>query len=282
MQGRSQNIMSDDSLKSYYDNVKRIRLLSAEEERELSMRIQAGDDSARSRLIEANLRLVIKIARAFANFDVALIDLIQEGNMGLIKAAERFDYRKNVRFSTYASWWIKQAVTRSLVNSRRAIRLPHRKEELIRRIHRAHGVLSQILSREPSYEEVAKELGIKERAVRDALEMSGAIMPLETEKDEEEGGSVIDIFEDRTYSPDAQLQRQCDQEHTISMLEELMERERTVLMYRFEFFGARKSTLKVIGQNMGISAETVRQIEKRALRKLRERTIEYQSYMGSA
>ncbi len=282
MQAQKHSNTSEDSLRSYYENVKRIALLSAEEERELSMRIQAGDEAARSRLIEANLRLVIKIARSFTNFDVPLIDLIQEGNTGLIKAAERFDYRKNVRFSTYASWWIKQAVTRSLVNSRRAIRLPHRKEELIRRIHKAQGVLSQMLSREPSYEELAKELGISKKAVMEAMSMSGSVVPLETEKTDEEGGSIIDIYEDRTYSPDMQLQRECDREHTLSLLEELMERERIVLMYRFEFYGARKSTLKVIGENLGISAETVRQIEKRALRKLREKNTEYQAYMGSA
>jgi len=163
MPSRTQNAMTEDSLKMYYERVKLIPLLSAEEERELSMRIQMGEDAARSRLIEANLRLVIKIARSFSNFDIPLVDLIQEGNMGLIKAAERFDYRKNVRFSTYASWWIKQAVTRSLVNSRRAIRLPHRKEELIRRIHKIYGDLSQSLSREPTHAELAKELGISPR-----------------------------------------------------------------------------------------------------------------------
>ncbi|TFG83936.1 MAG: RNA polymerase sigma factor RpoD/SigA [Spirochaetales bacterium] len=273
---------SDDSLKMYYDHVKRISLLTAEEERELSMRIQSGDEEARSRLIEANLRLVIKIARGFSNFDVPLIDLIQEGNMGLIKAAERFDYHKNVRFSTYASWWIKQAVTRSLVNSRRAIRLPHRKEELIRRIHKTYGDLSQMLAREPSHTDIARELSITPKIVREAMEMSGSIVPLETDRDDDEGGSVIDIFEDCTYSPDAQLQRQCDRERTLSMLEALLERERKVLMYRFEFFGASKSTLKVIGMNMGISAETVRQIEKRALRKLRERCTQFQDFAGTA
>ncbi|HPE36028.1 MAG TPA: RNA polymerase sigma factor RpoD/SigA [Spirochaetales bacterium] len=270
--------MTEDSLKMYYERVKLIPLLSAEEERELSMRIQMGEDAARSRLIEANLRLVIKIARSFSNFDIPLVDLIQEGNMGLIKAAERFDYRKNVRFSTYASWWIKQAVTRSLVNSRRAIRLPHRKEELIRRIHKIYGDLSQSLSREPTHAELAKELGISAQAVREALELSSAIVPLETEHDEEDCGSVIDVFEDLTYSPDIQFEREQDRTRTLALLEELMDRERKVLMYRFEFYGTGRSTLKTIGQTMGLSAETVRQIEKRALRKLRERNTELYEY----
>lgn len=282
MHAKAAKGLYEDSLKSYYESVKRIPLLTAEDERDLSMRIQDGDEAARARLIESNLRLVIKIARSFANFDVSLIDLIQEGNAGLIKAAERFDYRKNVRFSTYASWWIKQAITRSLVNTRRAIRLPHRKEELIRRIHKAHATLSQLYAREPSHEELAKELGIASASVREALELSGGVVPLEVEKDDDEGGSIIDVYEDHSYSPDLQMERECERERTLGLLEELMERERTVLMYRFEFFGAKKSTLKVIGQSMGISAETVRQIEKRALRKLRERNDEYQSYLGSA
>ncbi len=271
---------SEDTLKIYYERVKQIALLTAEEERDLSMLIQSGDEAARSRLIEANLRLVIKIARAFANFDVPLIDLIQEGNMGLIKAAERFDYRRNVRFSTYASWWIKQAVTRSLVNSRRAIRLPHRKEELIKRIHKTYGYLSQSLSREPTRSEIASELCIDEKLVHEAMEMSGSIMPLEGDNDDDEAGSVLDIYADETYSPDAEFQRTCVREKTISLLEALLEKERQVLIYRFEFYGTKKQTLKGIGQTMGISAETVRQIEKRAIRKLREQR-DYAEFMGA-
>jgi RNA polymerase primary sigma factor len=271
---------SEDTLRIYYERVKQIALLSAEEECDLSKKIQSGDDSARSRLIEANLRLVIKIARAFANFDVPLVDLIQEGNMGLIKAAERFDYRRNVRFSTYASWWIKQAVTRSLVNSRRAIRLPHRKEELIKRIHKTSGYLSQTLSREPTRGEIASELGVGEQSVHEALEMSGTVMPLEGDYDDEETGSILDVYADETYSPDAELMRNYQSENTIAMLEALMEKERQVLIYRFEFYGNQKRTLKGIGETMGISAETVRQIEKRAIRKLREQSS-YAEFIGA-
>ena len=271
----------DDSLAMYYERVKQISLLSPEEERELSMRIQAGDEEARGRLIEANLRLVIKIARAFSNYDIPLIDLIQEGNMGLIKAAERFDYRRNVRFSTYASWWIKQAVTRSLVNSRRTIRLPHRKEELLRRIYRTSGYLSQTLSREPSHNEIADSLGIDVLMVREALEMSMAISPLECEHDQDETGGIIDVYEDDTYRPDTAFMRSYEREQTASMLEQLLERERLVLMYRFEFMGSGKSTLNGKGTSMGISAETVRQIEKRAMRKLRESGAEMPQYLGA-
>lgn len=280
MSVKTETSMLEDTLKMYYERVKQIPLLNAEEERDLSMRIQAGEDAARSSLIEANLRLVIKIARAFANFDVPLIDLIQEGNMGLIKAAERFDYRRNVRFSTYASWWIKQAVTRSLVNSRRAIRLPHRKEELIKRIHKTYGYLSQSLSREPTRSEIARELGIAEHFVQEALEMSGSIMPLESDNDDEESGSVLDVYADETYSPDAAFMRNSVREKTVELLEALMEKERQVLIYRFEFYGNQKRTLKGIGETMGISAETVRQIEKRAIRKLRDQS-EYADFIGA-
>ena len=272
--------ISEDTLKMYYERVKQIPLLNAEEERDLSKRIQSGEEAARTRLIEANLRLVIKIARAFANFDVPLIDLIQEGNMGLIKAAERFDYRRNVRFSTYASWWIKQAVTRSLVNSRRSIRLPHRKEELIKRIHKTYGYLSQTLSREPTRGEIALELGISEQLVHEALDMSGSVVPLEADNDDEETGSILDVYADETYSPDNELLKGYARERTVALLEALMEKEREVLIYRFEFYGNGKKTLKGIGESMGISAETVRQIEKRAIRKLRDQ-YDYSDFVGA-
>lgn len=269
----------DDSTKLYYERVKTITLLSAEEERELSMRIQAGDEAARTRMIEANLRLVIKIARSYANFDIPLIDIVQEGNLGLIKAAERFDYRRNVRFSTYASWWIRQAITRSLVNSRRTIRLPHRKEELIRHIHKAFAELSQFLGREPSHEEIAKELDLGEAEIRDALEISGTIVSIESTGSDEDSASILDIYEDTTYDPHETMLQNCLKQRTLSMLEALMERERLVLMARFDFINSSKNTLKGIGENLGLSAETIRQIEKRALRKLRAQSEELREYV---
>jgi RNA polymerase primary sigma factor len=272
---------TDDILKIYYERVKHIPLLTAQDERNLSIRIQDGDESAKSRLIESNLRLVIKIARAFSNFDVPLIDLIQEGNLGLIKAAERFDYRKNVRFSTYASWWIRQSITRSMVNTRRAIRLPHRKEDLIRRIHKTSSDLSQVLGCAPSHADIAEELLIEESVVRETLELAGTVMPLEAFPDNEEIGSIIDIYEDRTYSPESELMRSCLREQTMDLLDALMEKERQVLMYRFEFFGSGKQTLKRIGENMNLSAETIRQIEKRAIRKLREQSEDFVGYLGA-
>jgi RNA polymerase primary sigma factor len=260
---------TDDSLRSYYSAIKRIPLLTAEEERDLSTRVFAGDEEARRRLIESNLRLVVKIARGYVTPDMPLLDLIQEGNVGLIKAAEKFDGARLVRFSTYASWWIRQAITRALVNSRRAIRLPHRKEELLKRIQRTYSVLTQSLQREPSAGEIARELRVPEEAVADVIGMAASLVSLETDGDED-SGSIIDVYEDYSYSPDGELMKTCSREETLDMLELLLDKEKRILMYRFEFLGGERHTLKSIGAELGISPETVRQIEKRALRKLKE------------
>ena len=260
---------SESILDSYYSGIKRIPLLDAQGEQELSRRIALGDEEARRKLIEANLRLVIKIARAYVTPDMPLIDLIQEGNVGLIKAAEKFDGARNVRFSTYASWWIKQTITRALVNSRRAIRLPHRKEELLRRVQRAYNVLTQKLQREPLDAEVAAELAVSIEAISEIRAISSSIVSLESDLDDESGG-VIDVYEDWSYSPDLAMIADSIREETARMLALLMEKERRILMYRFELAGKRR-TLKTIGNELGISPETVRQIEKRALRKLRDR-----------
>jgi len=259
----------EDALRSYYAAIKRIPLLSAEEERELSSLILTGDGAARRRLIEANLRLVVKIARGFVTPEMPLLDLIQEGNVGLIKAAEKYDGERNVRFSTYASWWIKQAITRSLVNSRRAIRLPHRKEELLKKIQRTYSILTQSLQREPSSSEIARELRVSEGSIAAVMEIAASLVPLETESSEDTG-SIIDVYEDWSYSADGELLRSCAREETVKMLELLLEKERRILMYRFECLGGKRLTLKSIGAELGISPETVRQIEKRALKKLKD------------
>jgi len=263
----------EDALRSYFAAIKQIPLLSAEEERQLSSLILTGDEAARRRLIESNLRLVVKIARAFATPEMPLLDLIQEGNVGLIKAAEKYDGERNVRFSTYASWWIKQAITRSLVNSRRAIRLPHRKEELIKRIQRTYSILTQTLQHEPSSTEIARELRISEETVDSVMGMAASLVSLETDGSDD-SGSIIDVYEDWSYSPDSEILKSCAREETIRMLEILHEKEKRILMYRFECLGGRRLTLKSIGAELGISPETVRQIEKRALRKLKEGSTE--------
>jgi RNA polymerase primary sigma factor len=268
----------DDILKSYFDQIRRTPLLSFEEELDLSRRIQNGEEPARDHLIKANLRLVVKIARQFASQDVPLVDLIQEGNLGLIRAAQKYDHAKNVRFSTYASWWIKQAITRSLANKRRAIRIPHRKEEALKKIQRAYTVLSQLYARQPSTEEIGKEIGMSAFDVEGILEISNSMVSLDMETSIE-NGCLLDVYEDTTYAPDREVLNSSVRENTMNFLEQLMEKEKQILMYRFEFYNGRKYTLKKIGEELGISPETVRQIEIRALNKLRANASELKEYV---
>jgi RNA polymerase primary sigma factor len=269
----------EDALRTYFDQIKHTPLLSFEEELELSRRIMRGDELARQKLIESNLRLVVKIAKAFVSSDVPLLDLIQEGNLGLIHAAQKYDYAKNVRFSTYANWWIKQAITRSLANKRRAIRLPHRKEEALKKIQKAYNTLSQLLSRRPTSVEVSREVGIAAAEVEYILGMANGIVSLDAETGED-SGTLIDVYEDFTYSPDREVIREAVREDTLRFLERLLDREKRILMYRFQFFGGERYTLKKIGEAMGISPETVRQIEMRAIKKFRVEAAELKDYVN--
>jgi RNA polymerase primary sigma factor len=263
----------DKSLQNYYNEIKRIPLLSFEEELELSKRIQKGDEAARRRLIEANLRLVVKIARLYMTADVSFMDIIQEGNLGLMRAVEKYDHVKNVRFSTYANWWIRQAIIRFLSNRRRTIRLPHRKEETLRKIQKAYHILSQSLMHQPTTEEIAKYLGIAKEDVALILSMTNGLIPLEAEVEEDES-SVMDVHEDYTYNPERALMRKSVQDETLRFLDRLKDRERRILMYRYQLNGCERHTLKTIGAKMGISPETVRQIEIKALKKIRDTATE--------
>jgi RNA polymerase primary sigma factor len=259
----------DDVLQAYFDQIRRISLLSFEDELALSRRIQKGDEGARQKLIEANLRLVVKIARNFLAADVVLMDIIQEGNLGLIRAAERYDYRRNVRFSTYASWWIRQSISRYLSSRRRFIRLPHRKEEVLRKIQRAYHALSQALMRKPRSEEIAKEIGIPLEEVEFVLTLTSGFLSLEMETGDGESSAVMDMHEDYTYSPERAFLRKSSRTETLKVLDRLKDREKRILMYRYQFNGGEVQTLKKIGDKMGLSPETVRQIELKALRKIR-------------
>jgi len=267
----------EDTLRAYFNQIKRSRLLTFEEELELSRRVLGGDGQARQELITANLRLVVRIAKKYMTRDVALLDLIQEGNLGLIRAASKYDYRKNVRFSTYASWWIKQAIVRALSNKRRVIRLPHRKEEKLRKINKAYNTLSQQLKRQPNAAEIAAELGLKQAEVEYIVQLSNTVISLDGPT-QEDSGSLQEIIEDNSYVPDRELLRSNLRERTLKFLETLLEKEKQILLYRFAFFGGKKYTLKRIGDELGISPETVRQIEIRALRKLRQNAAELQEY----
>lgn len=271
------NYCSEDALREYFKQIKKTPLLTFDEELELSRKIERGDERAREQLIKANLRLVVKIAKSYIASGMNFLDLIQEGNMGLMKAASRYDYNKKVRFSTYAGWWIRQAIARAISNKRRAIRVPHRKEEALKRIQKTYNILTQRFQRTPSVSEVAKELEMKESDVVTVMESTNEIVSLESEINEE-AAILQDLVEDTTYSPDKELIRQTLREDTMKMLEHLLHREKEVLLYRFSFYGGKKYTLKSVGDKLGISPETVRQIEKRAIEKLRGHAEEMREY----
>lgn len=261
-------LYQDDSLKQYFSDISKTPLLNFEEELELSRKIISGDAKAKERLVKANLRLVVKIAKAYISAGVSLLDLIQEGNMGLMSAASKYDFSKNVRFSTYASWWIKQAIIRSITNKKRLIRLPHRKEETIRRINRFIAEYQQNHGLMPDTHVIASALDLSHEDVVGLLEVSGTMGSLDKEIGDE-SSSIIELIEDTSYTPEQQYMTTCIQEETRKILDRLVEKERTILMRRFSFGGGKKYTLKSLGEEMGISAETVRQIEIRAMDKLK-------------
>lgn len=267
-----------DALQNYFSGIKKQPLLTFEEEIDLSKKIQGGDDFALRRLTESNLRLVVKIARSYMSPGLSFLDLIQEGNIGLMKAAEKFDYRKNVRFSTYAAWWIRQSIVRALAKNQRHIKLPHRKEELLRKVQRYFYSYSQDHGRKPELHEIAEALHVRETEVTAVLNSSNPVVSLDWE-DEETDSRLVDMFEDNTYQPDDELLKKCAQEDTVKFLNHLREKERKVLLYRFSFYGGKKLTLKRIGEEMGISPETVRQIEMKAIKKLRQHADEMREYI---
>ena len=278
MDGKNRSIDQNDALQSYFHQIKKTPLLTFEEELDLSRRIQNGEEGAKQKLIESNLRLVVKIAKAYLTPDVQFLDLIQEGNLGLIKAASKYDYRKKVRFSTYAAWWIKQSIVRALSNKRRPIRLPHRKEEALKKIQKTFYTMNQKLVRKPSVEEVAEELNMNSEDVASILNASSSVSSLDGEINNE-SGRLMDICEDNSFDPDEELLQKSLREETMRFLEKLLEKERKILMYRFAFYGGKKYTLKTIGEKLGISPETVRQIEMRAIKKLRRHAEELRDYV---
>ncbi|MDC7236051.1 MAG: RNA polymerase sigma factor RpoD/SigA [Spirochaetales bacterium] len=268
----------DPSLKFYLDEISRYPLLTFEQEVELAEKIAGGDEAARQKMINSNLRLVVKMARSYQISGVSLMDLVQEGNMGLIKAAERYDYRKNVRFCTYAAWWIKQAITRYLTDRSRSIRLPYRKEESLRHIQDFVHQFNVEHKRSPSLKEISEGTKVKYNDVVSIMEFSSNPVSLYAETNIE-NGSLIDILEDDSYNPDGELFRKCAEEDTRESLYKLKENERNIIRYRYNFVDGKKHTLKTIGEEMGISPETVRQIEIRALKKLKEEASDLKEYM---
>jgi RNA polymerase primary sigma factor len=268
----------DSSFKFYLDEISRYQLLTFEEEVDLAEKIADGDEAARQRMINSNLRLVVKMARGYQISGVSLMDLIQEGNMGLIKAAERYDFRKNVRFCTYAAWWIKQAITRYLTDRSRSIRLPYRKEESLRHIQDFMHNFNIENKRSPSLKEISDGTRVKYNDVVSIMEFSSNPISLYTETNIE-NGTLIDLIEDDNYNPDSELFKKCAKQDTRDSLYKLKENERNIIRYRYNFEDDKKHTLKTIGEEMGISPETVRQIEIRALKKLKEEASELKEYM---
>lgn len=259
-----------DPIRMYLKEIGKIPLLSTEEEIELAKRMEKGDEEARKKLAEANLRLVVSIAKRYAGRGMQFLDLIQEGNLGLIKAVEKFDYRKGYKFSTYATWWIRQAITRAIADQARTIRIPVHMVETINRLIRTSRQMVQELGREPTPEELAKRLDMPVERVREIKKISQDPVSLETPIGEEEDSHLGDfIQDDNVMVPADQATFTLLHEQLMESLETLTEREQQVLRLRFGLDDGRPRTLEEVGRVFHVTRERIRQIEAKALRKLR-------------
>lgn len=260
----------DDPVRMYLKEIGRVPLLSAEEEIELAKRMEQGDESAKRRLAEANLRLVVSIAKRYVGRGMLFLDLIQEGNLGLIKAVEKFDYVKGFKFSTYATWWIRQAITRAIADQARTIRIPVHMVETINKLIRVSRQLLQELGREPSPEEIAKQMDIPVERVREIMKIAQEPVSLETPIGEEEDSHLGDFIPDEDApAPSEAASFILLKEQLEEVLETLTPREEKVLRLRFGLDDGRTRTLEEVGQEFGVTRERIRQIEAKALRKLR-------------
>lgn len=266
----SRSIPTDDPVRMYFKEIGKVPLLTADEERELAIRIENGDEEAKKKLCESNLRLVVSIARRYLNRGLSFLDLIQEGNLGLIKAVEKFDYTKGYKFSTYATWWIRQAITRSIADQARTIRIPVHMVETINKLIRISRQLLQEYGREPTSEEIAKEMGISVEKVREIKKISQDPVSLETPIGEEEDSHLGDFIPDEDIpSPVEAAAYSMLQKQLREVLDTLSEREKKVLILRFGLDDGRPRTLEEVGKEFNVTRERIRQIEAKALRKLR-------------
>ena len=265
-----EGISIEDPVRMYLKEIGKVPLLSAEEEIELAQRMEEGDEYAKKRLAEANLRLVVSIAKRYVGRGMLFLDLIQEGNLGLIKAVEKFDYRKGYKFSTYATWWIRQAITRAIADQARTIRIPVHMVETINKLIRVSRQLLQELGREPSPEEIAEEMNMPVDRVREILKISQEPVSLETPIGEEEDSHLGDFIQDDNVPVPADAAAfTLLKEQLVEVLSTLTDREQKVLRLRFGLDDGRARTLEEVGKEFNVTRERIRQIEAKALRKLR-------------
>ncbi len=269
--GKLDDIPLTDPVRMYLREIGKVSLLTAAEEVELAQKMEEGDIKAKQRLIDANLRLVVSIAKKYIGRGMLFLDLIQEGNLGLIRAVEKFDYRRGFKFSTYATWWIRQAITRAIADQARTIRVPVHMVETINKMVRVSRMLVQQLGREPTDEEIAEGMGIEPSRVEEIRRISQLPVSLETPIGEEEDSQLGDFIEDHDLpSPDETAAGHLLHEQIEDMLSNLSEREREVLHYRFGLEDGHSYTLEEVGKKFNVTRERIRQIEAKALRKLRQ------------
>ena len=265
-----EGVGTEDPVRMYLKEIGKVPLLTSDEEIELAKRIELGDEEAKQRLAEANLRLVVSIAKRYVGRGMQFLDLIQEGNLGLIKAVEKFDYKKGYKFSTYATWWIRQAITRAIADQARTIRIPVHMVETINRVIRTSRQLLQELGREPSPEEIADKMNMPVDRVREIMKISQEPVSLETPIGEEEDSHLGDfIQDDHVAVPADAAAYTLLHEQLMEVLDTLTEREQKVLKLRFGLVDGRPRTLEAVGKEFNVTRERIRQIEAKALRKLR-------------
>ena len=269
----SKGLSSDDPVRMYLREIGRIALLTADQEIELARRIESGGSDgaiAKRRLVQANLRLVVSIAKKYMGRGMQFLDLIQEGNLGLIRAAEKFDYERGFKFSTYATWWIRQAITRSIADQARTIRIPVHMVETINKVKKITRQLTQDLGRKPAEEEIAKAMEITVLKLREIIKVAQDPISLETPVGKEEDSKLGDFIEDRdAETPASNVTAELLRDDIIEVMSSLSSRERDVLRLRFGLDDGRQRTLEEVGQLFGVTRERIRQIEAKALRKLR-------------
>ena len=279
----TKDLTINDPVRMYLKEIGQIKLLTMEEELELADRILAGDEQAKSILAEANLRLVVSIAKRYVGRGMLFLDLIQEGNIGLMKAVEKFDVSKGYKFSTYATWWIRQAITRAIADQARTIRVPVHMVETINKLARIQRQLTLELNREPSEEELAKKMGMSVEKIRDIYKISQEPVSLETPIGEEDDSHLGDFIKDeRNMSPEEYATNEMLKDEISDVLLTLTEREEKVIRLRFGLEDGKSRTLEEVGQMFGVTRERIRQIEAKALRKLRHpsRSRKLKDYMS--